>query len=185
MMMYTKHFTSEDQNIVSNRLYGSFLNLSAKSCTYTKVMIKQYTDTVLWQSSISNQFQLDGYASAPVPNSDRLPIPQNTPRNHEVLLMSLFYKNNLLNHSLWNIDKVSSPLCSACFDEEETAEHVLFQCSAVDEELQSRVARTYRLANHLEDGDAAPDSYIGLLNAIKNEQFLVSCLNFALLKVTH
>ena len=177
MMMYTEHFTSEDQNIVNNRLYGSFLNLSAKSCTYTKVMIKQYTDTVLWQSSISNQFQLDGYASAPVPNSDRLPIPQNTPRNHEVLLMSLFYKNNLLNHSLWNIDKVPSPLCSACFEEEETAAHVLFQCSAVDEELRSRVAHTYRLANHIEEGDAAPDSYIGLLNAIKNEQFLVSCLD--------
>ena len=177
MQTYPEQFTAEDQIIVSDRCYGSFLNLSQKSCTYNKSMMKRYTDKELWYFTLRNKFLLDGYPSAPAPSSDSLQVPHNTPRNHEVLLMSLFYKNNLLNNSLWNINKVPSPLCSACSEAEETAEHVLFQCRAVDEELRTNIAHTYRLANHLEEGEAAPESYIGLLNAIKNEQFLTLCLD--------
>ena len=177
MKVYPLDFSLDDQNTVSSKNYGSFLHLSEQSCTYTKVMMKRYTDTVLWQSAIRNQFQMDGYASAPVPTSDRIPVPRNTPRKVEVQLMSLFYKNNLLNQSLWNIDKAPSPLCSACSEQEETAHHILFQCSAVNEVLRSSVTQHYRHANNLEEGDAAPDPYIGLLNASKDETFIMSCID--------
>jgi hypothetical protein len=177
MKMYPSHFNLDDQNIVSTKNYSSFLHLSKQSCSYTKPMMKQYTDTVLWQSALKTQFQMDGYASSPVPSSERIPVPRNTPRKVEVLLMSLFYKNNLLNQALWNIGKVPSPLCSACSEQEETAEHILFECSAVDEVLQVNAIQQYRLANHLKEGDATPDPYIGLLNASKDEPFIASCIN--------
>jgi hypothetical protein len=91
--------------------------------------------------------------------------------------MSFFYKNNLMNQALWNIDKVPSLRCDACSDEEETADHILFHCSAVDEVLRSSVSQQYRLANNLEEGDADPDPYIGLLNASKSEPFIIASIN--------
>jgi hypothetical protein len=171
LKVYPSHFSPEDQIIVNTKRYGSFLSLTPKSCTYTKDMMKRYTDTILWQSAIRNQFQMDGYATSPVPSSDKLPIPQNTPRKVEVLVISLFYKNNLLNQALWNLSKVPSPLCSACRQQEETADHLLFQCNAVDEALRSSATCHYRKANNLSDGDADPDTYIGLLNACKDPTF--------------
>ena len=177
MELCPSHFTPEDIEIVSGNHFSSFLNLSDKSCTYTKTMMTHYTDTVLWQNRIRNQFQLDGYASAPAPSSDKLPVPPNTPRKVEVLLMSLFYKNNILNQTLWNLGKVPSPLCSLCSQQEETAEHILFQCSAVDESLRSSAINHYRRVNSIEDGDDATDTYIGLLNACKDRFFIEACMD--------
>jgi hypothetical protein len=186
MNLYPEHFTDEDLHIVNSRQYGSFLNLTEKSCTYTKSMMKRFTNK-MWQNVLSNQFQLDGYASSPTPSSDRLPVPLNTPRNVEVLLMSMFYKNNILNQSLWNLGKVPSPLCTACLEQEETAHHIIFQCSAVDEELRARATHHYRLANNLEEGQADPDSFIGLLNASRDELFIrimIDIINTLHLRVT-
>ena len=89
--------------------------------------------------------------------------------------MSLFYKNNLLNQSLWNISQVPSPLCSACQLHEETAEHILFNCASVDDVLKANVLLHYRRVNNLQDGEDL-DSYVGILNARADEQFIKSCL---------
>ena len=175
MMEYSSHFTEEDQNIVKEKHYSSLFDLSVKSCTYSKSMMNRYTDTVLWKTAIRNQFQLDGYSSSPIPSSDGLTVPTNTTRKMEVLLMSMFYKNNLLNQALYNLDKVPSPLCSACSQQEETAEHILFQCSAVEESLRSRAILNYSLANNISDEEDGPDIYIGLLNARKDRAFIQSC----------
>ena len=174
--LYPVQFNLEDQNIISSKNYSSFPHLSDRACSYTKVMMRSYTDTVLWQSAIRNQFQIDGYASAPAPTSDNLPVPQNTPRKVEVLLMSLFYKNNLLNQSLWNLSKVPSPLCSACSQQEETADHILFKCSAVDESLRSNTILLYNLANNFTDEEEL-DPYIGLLNARSDPLFIQACID--------
>lgn len=177
MELYPSHFTEEDKNIVSEKLYWCFFNLSEKSCSYSKVMINRYTETVLWKSALRNQFQLDGYPSSPTPCCDILPIPHNTPRKTEVILTSLLYKNNLTNSSLYKLGKVPSPLCSACNQQEETSDHILFYCDSVEEELRSSAHTNYRLGNKLCEGDPEPDIYIGLLNASRYPPFIKSCID--------
>ena len=92
-------------------------------------------------------------------------------------LMSLLYKNNLLNNSLYKLSKVPSPLCSFCAQEEETADHILFRCASVEEELRNRAYTNYRLANKLSEGEVEADSYIGLLNASRDKTFICSCID--------
>ena len=140
-------------------------------------MIKQYTGTVLWASSLSNQFQLNGYHSSPSPSCYPISIPKETPRKAEVQLVSLFYKNNLLNQSLYNIGQVASPLCRYCHLEEETPSHLIFNCNHIDANIRNAAYINYRKALNLNDEDPEPDSYIGLLNAIRNESFIKSCID--------
>ena len=120
---------------------------------------------------------MDGYASSPNPSSSKFPVPQNTSRKIEVILMSLFYKNNIFNQTLWNLDKVPSLLCSACNEEEETADHIIFHCSAVEESLQTTATLHYKRANNVGDGETMPEPYIGLLNACKDPSFITTCID--------
>ena len=59
-----------------------------------------------------------------------LPLPHGTDRGMEVLVVSLFYKNNLLNSFLIRFDRtiLESLLC-LCGEEEQTALHLLTSCS--------------------------------------------------------
>ena len=91
--------------------------------------------------------------------------------------MSLLYKQNLLNQSLWNLSRVPSPLCSYCSQEEETAEHLLFTCNEVDQQLRTDVTSSYRRALVLINEEMEPDSYIGLVNASRDVKFVSDCLN--------
>ena len=177
MTRYPSHFSNEDQIIVSGKQYKRFVNLSEESCRYSKDMVNIYIENVLWISSPRNQFQLDGYQLPPKPSCNRIPIPRNTPRKQEVQLMALLYKNNVLNQCLYNLGKVPSPMCSFCQQEEETADHLLFRCGSVEEHRRQCVRRNYRLALHITDTDAEPDSYIGLLNASRNSSFIISVLD--------
>ena len=177
MKLFPSHFNTDDKDIVTAKLYKHFYKLSEKSCTYSKEMMNQYTESVLWKSALKNQFQLDGYPIAPNPSCDILPIPSNTSRETEIQLMSLLYKNNLLNNSLYKLSKVPSPLCSFCAQEEETADHILFRCASVEEELRNRAYTNYRLANKLSEGEVEADSYIGLLNASRDKTFICSCID--------
>ena len=119
---------------------------------------------------------MDGYVSSPIPTSDILPVPKGVPRKTEVILMGMFYKNNLLNQSLWNLDKVPSPLCAACSQQEETPAHILFECSAVNVELRTLSKRHYNRVNN-RFGEDALDPYIGLLNARSDKDFIIVCIN--------
>ena len=175
--MYPSHFNQNDGIIINEKQLGNLFNLSEKSCSYTQIMMKRYTETVLWAASVRNQFQLDGYPNAPNPSCDLIPMPFGTPRKTEVQLISLLYKNNLLHQSLFNIGRNPSPLCRYCNLEEETAEHLLFNCSYVDQHLRRSAHTNYRLALHLSDEDPDPDIYIGLLNVIRNCDFLKTCLD--------
>lgn len=177
MKLFPNHFNISDKDIVNRKLYSNFHNLSQKSCSYSKDLINQYIETVLWRSALMNQFQLDGYPTAPNPSCDTIPIPRNTSRETEIVLLSLLYKNNLLNSSLYKLSMVPSPLCSVCGQQEETAEHILFRCSAVEEELRNSAITSYRLANKLSEGEVLPDSYIGLLDASRDGVFICSCID--------
>lgn len=177
MARHPSHFNTNDCTIIRSKQYNQFTNLSVQSCTYTQNMIKLYTETVLWQRSLRNQFQLEGYPTPPKPSCEKMPIPRNTSREKEVQLMSLFYKNNLLNQSLYNLSRVPSPLCTYCHQEEETADHLLFRCEGIEEQLRIRAMKTYKDALNLSGRDPEPDSYIGLLSACKDEHFIKSCID--------
>ena len=174
--LYPSHFNQNDKNIVNGRQISDLFNLSEKACSYTQPMMKQYTEKVLWAVSIRNQFQIDGYHTSPNPSCDLIPIPPGTPRKAEVQLLSLLYKNNLYNQSLYNIGRSPSPLCRFCHQEEETSEHLLFNCNHVDQQLRSSAQKNYRLALQITGDAQEPNFYIGCLNAMRNIDFVKSCV---------
>ena len=178
--LYPSHFNQNDRHIVCDRQICNIFNLSVKSASYTKHMMNEYTEKVLWGATIRNQFMMDGYHVSPTPSCDQIPIPPRTPRKAEVQLLSLLYKNNLYHQSLYNIGKSPSPLCRFCSQEEETAEHLLFNCSSVDTTLRSSAHKNYRLALQMKDDDQEPIFYIGCLNAIRNVEFVESCLSIVI-----
>ena len=172
---YKTQFTEEELYIIQERKYGSYHLLSPRSCSYTKGMMDNYLEKVLWKSSLQTQYQMEGYEGAPNPSVKVLPISDQVPRNCEVQLMSLMYKNNLMNHFLWNLSKVESPLCQKCGDDIETPEHLLFNCKMLDQDLQATIAHHYRKANDIEEVQAI-DPYIGIINASREEGFLNNCV---------
>lgn len=173
---YELHFTAEESTIIRNSLYGEFFNLSRKSCSYTQQMMNRYVESELWISALKTQFQLDGYHDSPNPSCDPLPIPRNTTRETEVLLMGLMYKNNLSNSSLYKIGRVPSPLCTLCESEEDTADHILFRCREVDQELRSSAATSYMLANNIRERQGTETDHIGLLKCSRDKAFILSCV---------
>ena len=174
---YKPHFTNIEVEIVNTKQFWRFFELSAKASSYTQKMMNRYIEDVLWSSSLKTQFQLDGYPSYPNPSCSTLPIPPNTGRKSEVLLMSLMYKNNLLNSSLFKLGKVPSPLCSLCAAEEETADHILFRCNQVDEGLRLNVATHYKVANNISENSEIEADFIQLVNTSRNKNFVESCIN--------
>ena len=174
---YNNHFTGEDNNIISNCLFGEFSNLSSKACSYSQPMINRYVECELWKSALKTQFQLEGYDDSPNPSCAKLPIPRNTTREIEVLLMSLLYKNNIMNSSLYKLGRVPSHLCSLCDREEETADHIIFRCTEVDEDLRRNAALNFRLANHLSDREDIATDFRGLLSASRHTGFITACTN--------
>ena len=140
-------------------------------------MIKKYTETVLWSNYIKNQLQIEGFHTSPNPSCELIPIPKNTQRKTEVQVLSLLYKNNILNQSLYNINKKESPLCRYCTSEEETAEHLLFNCSVIDPQTKIDASNSYRQALKLKELDNEPVFEIGVLNAIRDDKFLKQCIH--------
>ena len=177
MKNYPTHFNTDDLNTVRTKQLCQFNQLSANCCTYSQTMMKQYTENMLWAPSLKNKFQLDGYQLSPTPSCEMIQLPQNTPRKSEVQFMSLLYKNNLLNQSLYNLSKVPSPMCSYCNQEEETADHLIFSCSSVEEQLRKDVKSSYRKALKLKDRQMEPETYIGILNASRDSNFVKLCID--------
>ena len=168
---YPSHFSDQDALVIHGKWMGQFFSLQEKACSYNKQIINRYTDEVLWKSSLNNQYQVEGYPFSPTPSSNVLPVPKNTSRKTEVLLMSIFHKNNLLKQSLYRIGKVNSPVCTLCGLEEETAEHLLFNCTTVPEDLRARSQQCYNKVVH------TPMDYpTGFLAASRNIEFILSCV---------
>ena len=173
---YANHFTEAEHRIIRQHEYSKLWELSPKASSYTKNMTDCYVEKVLWKYVLRTQFQMEGYSAVPEPSVKILPIPKNTNRNEEIILMSFMYKNNLLNHFLWQQDKVESPLCHKCKAAEETPEHALFECLAVEPQLQQRIVKNYISENHIQ-AHYEIDPFIGIINASRNECFMTDCLN--------
>ena len=124
---YPKQFSDSDKIIIQSSDYSNFKNLSSKACSYTTSIIKTYTEK-LWSTSLTNQYQNQGYPRAPNPSCSTIPIPQGTPRDLEVKLLNLFYKNNITNSFLYKIGKAPSPMCPSCNSNEDTISHILLTC---------------------------------------------------------
>ena len=163
-------FTETEINIIEQSRYADFFDLSTKACSYTKRAITKYTE-LLWTRQVTNEFSMDGYHHAPKPKCSRLPIPRNTTRKDEVLLMSLFYPNNLFNSHLYrNTYLVESPLCDRCRRYEETPHHIIRECSNLADEANTILQR------ELTEEEINHEDYITLLDGSRNEQFIKVCL---------
>lgn len=164
-------FSMQDRDIVENNKFEEYFELTKQSCRYTKDMISKFTEK-LWYSAVRNEFTLQGYNNVPKPTSKRLPIPKGTPRSEEVLLMSLFYQNNLFNsHMYRHTYLVESPLCRKCKQQEETPHHIILECSE-----KAHQARRL-LMEIIDEEELQQDDTVSLLNGSRNEQFIKICLD--------
>ena len=178
LIKYPSHFSVDDTHIVKNQLLGHFFKLNEKACTYNKPMINSYIEKVLWKSSLTNQYQLEGYPNSPSPSCNSIVIPKNTSRKTEVRLLSIFYKNNIFQSSLYRIGKATSPMCTQCGIEEETADHLLFFCSSVPENLRQGSLQSYAKAINCDVEDInTSDIETGFLNASRDPAFISSCID--------
>ena len=120
---YPLYITAGDRVIIESKDYAIFSRLGQLTGTYTKSMMKQFTEEQ-WQKAVDNAYQMLGIRHSPTVSTNQIVIPRGTPRDVEVLVLSMFYKNNLLNvflHKLYPL-KYSSELCS-CKMATQTAYH--------------------------------------------------------------
>ena len=148
-----------------------FVKLNSNSCKYTRNMMNKYIEH-LWKESVHNEYLLNGQNISPTPNLKLMPI-RGTSRKIEVAIMSFFYENNLMNHFLYryNHTKFISPLCD-CGEEEQTAHHLLFRCTFVENDLRHRAYHSLQQAVGIES--AGIDSTVVLVNASRDPAFMQS-----------
>ena len=152
-------------SILSPLLFLIYVNFS---------IMTEYTEH-LWQSSIRNEYLLDGYNTFPTPKCAKLPLTKGTSRESEVLVMSMFYDNNLLNSSLYKVNpsKFKTAGCE-CGRDTQTAYHVLMECTLTDPTCRRCCFETLLSALSLE---AVDESHITLLNASRSPSFISSVLS--------
>ena len=164
-------FTAADTQIIVQRNLQEYFYLSEKACRYTKELINKYTEQI-WSTRVQNEFILDGINHVPTPSCSRLPVPRNTSRRDEVLMMSLFYPNNLFNSNMYrNTYQVESPLCRKCHRDEETPYHIILQCSDKREDVRTLLQQV------LGEDELQHEDTVTLLNASRDERFLKLCLD--------
>ena len=115
---------------------------------------------------------MDGFQHVPKPSCSRLPVPANTTRREEVILMSLMYTNNLFNSNLYrNTYLVESPLCRRCKEKEETPYHMILECSEQSEEARQL------LGDILSEQEIQMEDCTTILNGSRHPAFIRLCLD--------
>ena len=133
---YPDSVDDSDTVIIDSGNIEEFFNISPETCKYTKGNIVKYTE-YMWKRSVQNELQQEGYSGIPEPKCSSMPTSIGLKRQEEVMVMSMFYPNNTLNSFLHTInsEKFPTPTCH-CGESSQTAHHVLFNCSTVDEALR-------------------------------------------------
>lgn len=169
-------FSASDMETLEDRNLQKFTSLSEEACIYSKVMIRNFTEH-LWQESLNSQLQQDGETRIPKVSVEPLDIPFNTPRDDEVKLMSLFYKNNLLNSFLFITEpnQCPSPLC-VCSQEEQTAFHILSNCILVNADIRGSISHHLMLVNDTNSIEELIPDNVTIINGSRNRQFLSLCV---------
>ena len=166
---YPQDFNMNDHQIISNNQFSEYCQLSTKSCTYTKTSIRKYTE-LIWSQISQNQQLMDGELVIAKPQFKPLPIPAHTNRSDEVLLMSIFYPNNLMNSFIYrHTFNTESPLCPKCLQKEQTAYHVIMECSDQVEKVKS-------ITSKILGEDALLDHPNTLLNCSRDPDFIKCAL---------
>ena len=163
-------FTEREINILESQDLEQYFSLSTKACSYTKDNITKYTEKI-WYQSVKNEFALLGHQYVPKPSCKRLPIPANTSRSEEVLLMSLMYPQNLFNDNVYrHTYQIASPLCQNCHQQEETPFHIIMECSQHAHEARNL------LGEILSEDELQQEDYITLINGSRHAEFIKLCL---------
>jgi hypothetical protein len=168
--------TPTDVLIIKTGQIEKFSELSRKSCHYSHTMMKRYTEK-LWQESITNQLNYEGWATIPRVSTENLKFPRGTSREEEVKVMSLFYKNNLLNAFLFTTQKkqCESPLC-VCGLEEQTAFHILTNCQLVEDDVRQDIINRMLRWNDVPSEDELHSDAITALNCSRDPAFIRMCV---------
>ena len=149
--------------------------LTKKTCHYSRRLMDKFTE-LIWQESVQNQLQLEGWPDIPRVSLSTLPLPHGTSREQEVLIMSLFYKNNLLNSFLFRHDesKWKTPLCS-CGVEEQTAIHLLTRCALVEDVVRDQAGYLLSIVNGISIEGFDDLGLVGALNCSRDPLFIEVC----------
>jgi len=173
MKKSTSVYSPEDTDIIVSKDFAAFEQLSSKICSYSKREITCFIENQ-WQKSLDNICQLNGEPSAPPVSCKRLKIPQNTERDVEVKLMSLFYPNNLMNHFVHKKFPAlaPSPWCR-CKMEVETPFHIVFECELVQQSLREEL---YSMVDINTVQSRSEDGCEILVGLSRDERFIDGCL---------
>ena len=176
---YPESINLVDQLKIESNNIEEILQLSPNSGRYTKGMMQKYIEH-LWQSSVKNEFQLEGHTILPEPKTQPLPIRRGIARKTEVQILSLFYENNLFNSFLYRYKSAiyTSPICECGLEEDQTPHHILFRCNFVDIQLRSLAFDKFQLAVGEEMSHI--DSTITLLNGSRNAAFMEKVVDIIL-----
>jgi hypothetical protein len=180
---YPESIMEEDENIIHSGNLEGFFKISPASCKYTKAIVVKYTES-LWKKSIRNELQQDGQCVIPDPQCKPIQLPPGLTREEEVMVMSMMYPNNTLNHFLHSInsDKFPSPMCG-CGDSNQTAHHVLFNCEYIDESIR---LEAYNLVQQVVgEADAAMESSLVLMRAGQNKAVMYILSEIVKRQATH
>ena len=172
---HPKKFSNIDVEVVKSYDLENIFALTPAATLYTKQLMTRYTEH-LWQSSVDNEFMLEGYSIIPKASCSTLQIERNVTRDEEVLVMSLFYENNLLNSSLYKINaaKFTTGECE-CGDGLQTAYHIVMECNLVSE---SRRQLCFEILEELIGvDDAEVSSCVTLLNGSRSPKFIAALLD--------
>ena len=168
-ILNSENIPHNDKIIIQSGNLEKYFELSPNTCKYTKTMMNRYTE-YLWNNKIKNELQGEGFDTIPTAKCTPIPIPSEATREEEVLVMSLFYPNNLLNVFTYryNAQKFPDPTCS-CSQEPQTAHHILFKCGNSDENLRTE---TFEIYQKIVGVEAEIESHLNLLKACKNANFI-------------
>lgn len=161
-----------DLEIIRSNSIEKFFQLSLPACSYTQNIMKKFTE-YLWEKTLTNICLGDGKNIVPAPTCKPMVMPTNVNRKSEVLIMSLFYDNNLMNDFLYNRSLVESPLCPHCQSETQTPYHAMVLCEGINQSYRNKVKQALKSA--LGEEKALQDCSTTLLNASRCPNFLTAC----------
>lgn len=172
---YPESIAGDDKAIINNNDYLKFMDLSTRTCSYTKPLMKRYTEEI-WQSRINYQYHMEGYANPPIVSCNKISLKSCHNRELETLVLSLFYPNNLMNSFLYryNKEKYTTPLCN-CDENEQTAVHLITQCAWVNKEQRDKITQILMSDPPYNTVDLNDDRLF-LVNWSRKQHFLDLCI---------
>ena len=132
----------------------------------------------LWQDNITNRFYMQGETQIPIVSCSKIPLPQGIDRETEVKLLSLFYKQNLLNLFLSSAQQSLgiSALCP-CQKDVQDAFHLITSCELVDADLRDIICTEMAHENRVPGIEDVNVGYISVLNSARNSKFIKACIS--------